>query len=338
MGKWGTRPWENDTAADWFRDFFRGIDVDARIDAALRDSDSPGRIRAACHLLVTLQQPMVWPGDHRRHQQHLALAITQLDSLLAPGSEFRDSWQDDPEALAQVERERQALMALQLPADPDDHASTGEQAPDTSATLTPSEEQAFPDGPDFDEQEPGTDPSALPLEERLELAEYGTSSQMAILARDPDERVRLVVADSAREPLLGQMSRDPSEAVRLAVVQRPRVSEETLEHLSHDPSVRVRQQVARLASTRASLAHLARDPAPVVRAACPVTSPEEPRPRAVLRRGDPRGRGSQPHDPGRHAHAPGQRPAASGTPGGGRQRGYSARGARHARRRGGAAP
>lgn len=37
MGAWGTEPWDNDAAADWFTSFFPGIDVDSRISAALED-------------------------------------------------------------------------------------------------------------------------------------------------------------------------------------------------------------------------------------------------------------------------------------------------------------
>ncbi len=54
MGAWGTSPWDNDDAADWFTDFFDGVDVDARIAAAFDDEDEHEQIRAACYMLNVL--------------------------------------------------------------------------------------------------------------------------------------------------------------------------------------------------------------------------------------------------------------------------------------------
>ena len=47
MGAWGHEPWDDDTAADWFAGFFRGVNANARIKKAFKDRNDLPVIRAA---------------------------------------------------------------------------------------------------------------------------------------------------------------------------------------------------------------------------------------------------------------------------------------------------
>ncbi|WP_334123396.1 MULTISPECIES: hypothetical protein [Glutamicibacter] len=105
MGTWGTNPWDSDDAADWFAEFFDGIDVDARITAAFEDEDEYDQIRAACYLLNVLGRVYVWPGDLSTLDSLLERGIELLTAMLEEDSEFRELWDDDEEVLATVEQE-----------------------------------------------------------------------------------------------------------------------------------------------------------------------------------------------------------------------------------------
>ena len=109
MGAWGTSPWDSDDAADWFSDFFEGIDVDARIEAALEDDDEYGQIRAACYMLTVLGRTYIWPGDLEALDELLERGIQLLTSMLEPESEFRELWEDDEEVLESVANELAGL-------------------------------------------------------------------------------------------------------------------------------------------------------------------------------------------------------------------------------------
>ena len=80
MGAWGTEPWDNDAAADWFTSFFRGIDVDSRISAALEDENADVT-RAVAFLLSVLGRPYTWPGEPSMLGDHLDRAISRMESL-----------------------------------------------------------------------------------------------------------------------------------------------------------------------------------------------------------------------------------------------------------------
>lgn len=55
MGAWGHAAWDNDAAADWFGDVFEGLDLDSKIEAALRyDDHDDDKVRAAAYLLQVL--------------------------------------------------------------------------------------------------------------------------------------------------------------------------------------------------------------------------------------------------------------------------------------------
>ncbi|MFF8817170.1 MULTISPECIES: DUF4259 domain-containing protein [Leucobacter] len=111
MGAWGSAPWHNDGAADWFAEVFQGIDIDAHIDQALKYDDDFDRIRAAGYLLTVLGHSTVWPGDLERLDNHLERAIELLTEMAEPDSEFLELWEDEPGVLEAVQAEIAALEA-----------------------------------------------------------------------------------------------------------------------------------------------------------------------------------------------------------------------------------
>lgn len=114
MGAWGTAPWDNDAAADWFSGFFEGVDVDARIAAALETDDDYDQIRAACYLLQVLGRSYVWPGDLTALGQHLRRGIDLLGRMLDPDDDdmdFLELWDGNPEVVAAVQDQVAELRA-----------------------------------------------------------------------------------------------------------------------------------------------------------------------------------------------------------------------------------
>ncbi len=111
MGAWGSNPWDSDGAADWFGEFFAGINVDARVDAAFEYDDDYDKIRAACYLLAVLGRGYIWPGDLERLDDHLERGIELLSEMLEEDSDFRELCEDDPEMIEAVRGEIAALEA-----------------------------------------------------------------------------------------------------------------------------------------------------------------------------------------------------------------------------------
>ncbi|MBF6670396.1 MULTISPECIES: hypothetical protein [Glutamicibacter] len=105
MGAWGASPWDSDGAADWFTEFFEGIDVDARIAAALEYDDEYDQIRAACYMLNTIGRIYVWPGDLEKLEELLGRGIELLAAMLESDSEFRELYEEDDEVIEAVEKE-----------------------------------------------------------------------------------------------------------------------------------------------------------------------------------------------------------------------------------------
>ena len=127
MGAWGSAPWDTDGAADWFAEFFEGIDADARISEAFEADDDYDRIRAAGYLLAVLGRGYIWPGDLERLDALLERGIELLSEMLEPDSEFRELWEDDPEVLAAVRAE---LAVLEARLNGDDEAGDDDDADD----------------------------------------------------------------------------------------------------------------------------------------------------------------------------------------------------------------
>lgn len=117
MGVWGVGPWDNDAAADWFNAFFAGIDVGKRIEEALQlgYNDEFDELRAACYILEVLGRTYVWPGEINRLDGYLKTGINLLSEAIDPRTEwgkyFLNWWNNDPEMIASVKKQIQALTA-----------------------------------------------------------------------------------------------------------------------------------------------------------------------------------------------------------------------------------
>jgi hypothetical protein len=87
MGRWATRPWDSDSAADWFGEMMEKTGLAKYIEETLHreiDDGFPGdadEIRAAASVLVLLGHIYVWPVEER--DEHLKLAISRLEEILA---------------------------------------------------------------------------------------------------------------------------------------------------------------------------------------------------------------------------------------------------------------
>ena len=103
MGAWDFEAWGNDLAADWFGEFFKGINANARIRKAFKDRNDLCVIRAACFILGSLGRVYVWPGDLDELKQLLDQGIELLSRMVKPTAEdlddgdFVEYWDDDPE-------------------------------------------------------------------------------------------------------------------------------------------------------------------------------------------------------------------------------------------------
>ncbi|MCC6420200.1 MAG: hypothetical protein IT429_18350 [Gemmataceae bacterium] len=82
MGAWGSAPWANDLAADWFDELFGTTRLAQRVEKALNYRDleeyAP-EIRAAAYILVALGRNYIWPVDDL--DRHLKLAISKLEAI-----------------------------------------------------------------------------------------------------------------------------------------------------------------------------------------------------------------------------------------------------------------
>ncbi|MEQ9491583.1 MAG: DUF4259 domain-containing protein [Alphaproteobacteria bacterium] len=106
MGSWGTSPWDNDGAADWFGDLFDATGFAEHLRDALEGDavEDLEEIRAAASLLILLGRTYVYPIDCL--DEHLALAVTKLRQLAEPYRELGDE-----ESAARVECEIALLEA-----------------------------------------------------------------------------------------------------------------------------------------------------------------------------------------------------------------------------------
>jgi hypothetical protein len=94
MGAWGIEAWESDGAADWFRSFFDGIDVNARIEETFSDlDDTEQQVRAACYLLAVLGRVYVWPGDLEQLRELLDHGVQLLNGML--DEDYITDWEGD---------------------------------------------------------------------------------------------------------------------------------------------------------------------------------------------------------------------------------------------------
>ncbi len=82
MGAWGFKPWENDTAADWYSDLFDDTNLREHVIKTLNSSveDEHEEIRAAAKILSDLGRIYIWPIDFL--EDDVKLAISKLKQIL----------------------------------------------------------------------------------------------------------------------------------------------------------------------------------------------------------------------------------------------------------------
>ena len=105
MGGWGTRPWDNDTAADWFGNMMDNTGLAEYVVNTLKqeiDDDDPGaaadEIRAAAAVVLLLGHRFIWPVDDL--ETHLKFAVSRLEEILAKKQEGRAEQQIQAEITA----------------------------------------------------------------------------------------------------------------------------------------------------------------------------------------------------------------------------------------------
>jgi hypothetical protein len=104
MGVWGTMPWDNDGAADWFDNLFNNTKLAKYVEDTLK-LDPAGdheEIRAAASILLFLGRNYIWPV--RDLDRHLALAADRLEEI-----NRLDVITESPELVEQIRVEIQEL-------------------------------------------------------------------------------------------------------------------------------------------------------------------------------------------------------------------------------------
>jgi len=103
MGCWGVKPYENDSAADWFGDLWDQFPIPSKVEETLKLDleDSHEEIRAAAHMLIQLGETYIWPVDSI--DRHCDLAVQRLEEVKAMeiynGDDFQAEMQKEIEIL-----------------------------------------------------------------------------------------------------------------------------------------------------------------------------------------------------------------------------------------------
>ena len=103
MGCWGVKPYENDSAADWFGDLWDEFPVPSKVEETLSMDleDSHEEIRAAAHILITLGKTYIWPVTLiNRHCDLAARRLTEMKAMeIYNGAELQSELQKEIEVL-----------------------------------------------------------------------------------------------------------------------------------------------------------------------------------------------------------------------------------------------
>jgi hypothetical protein len=103
MGCWGVKPYENDSAADWFGDLWDEFPVPSKVEETLKLDleDNHEEIRAAAHILIQLGHTYIWPIGSK--DRHCDLAARRLEEIKATeiysGDDFQSELQKEIEIL-----------------------------------------------------------------------------------------------------------------------------------------------------------------------------------------------------------------------------------------------
>ena len=109
MGGWGSRPWQNDEAADWFHEFWKPRDIAFLINEINNFDEKQERydsFRAASYVLQAFGSPYMWPAQHREILKELLdKSIDVLEKMINPPSDdwgFLDMWGNNQEVIDSV--------------------------------------------------------------------------------------------------------------------------------------------------------------------------------------------------------------------------------------------
>ncbi len=112
MGAWGTEPWDNDEAADWFGELWDDLPLVERVHAGLT-SEVGAEVVAALWLCEALCRVYVWPVDDL--DRTLDAGISAADQLLAgeDDEDYLSLWEGDDAATvrARIEGVRDELRS-----------------------------------------------------------------------------------------------------------------------------------------------------------------------------------------------------------------------------------
>jgi Domain of unknown function (DUF4259) len=109
MGAWGTEPWDNDGAADWFGDLWEGIPIAGRVLETLQAGTSD-EVVAAIWLCSELCRAYVWPIGQLK--ETLSAAVAAADRILAgdDDDDYLALW-DNPAMTSQIQSYRDSLAS-----------------------------------------------------------------------------------------------------------------------------------------------------------------------------------------------------------------------------------
>lgn len=95
MGAWGTRPYDNDTAADWFGKVLKPVsdDIEELLNRPV-DESSYDEYRAAAWLLIKIGRNYVY--DVNRRDQHLSGLHDRLQTMRSDTG-WMGTWRDQNE-------------------------------------------------------------------------------------------------------------------------------------------------------------------------------------------------------------------------------------------------
>ena len=102
MGAWGTEPWDNDHAADWFGDLWDAAPIVAPVQAGLRSVSSNEAV-AAIWLCTQLCRTYVWPIHDLEATLDLAIAAATKILDGKDEQEYLELWEHDPAPRARLE-------------------------------------------------------------------------------------------------------------------------------------------------------------------------------------------------------------------------------------------
>lgn len=114
MGAWGEKPWENDTAADWFDECMKKIDTVFILDQAEKiiKSEDDDELRAVSYIIGHLGRNYIWPiNEMERVNKVKEKLIVRLESMLESDSDFMDIWEDDDTVKNELQNEIKLLKS-----------------------------------------------------------------------------------------------------------------------------------------------------------------------------------------------------------------------------------